>query len=229
MRPLTESIPKALVPVLGRPFVDWQLELLTDQGVDRVTYCVGYRSAPLRAHVGDGSRYGVSVTWVDEGEQLRGTAGALRLAYEEDALDDAFFVLYGDSYLPLDMRAVEAAWRKSGLPALMTVLRNDDRWDASNTIYADETVVLYDKSRPEQQRTAMRWIDYGLSVVTDDLVATMIPTATKADIAELMRDLSVAGSLAGFEVHERFFEVGSPAGLRDLEDHLSRSGGTPRN
>lgn len=228
MRPLTESIPKALVPVLGRPFVDWQLELLTDQGVDRVTYCVGYRSAPLRAHVGDGSRYGVSVTWVDEGEQLRGTAGALRLAYEEDALDDAFFVLYGDSYLPLDMRAVEAAWRKSGLPALMTVLRNDDRWDASNTIYADETIVLYDKSRPEQQRVAMRWIDYGLSVVTDDLVATMIPTATKADLAEFMRDLSVAGSLAGFEVRERFFEVGSPAGLGDLEDYLRRLKGTRR-
>jgi len=229
MRPLTESMPKALVPVLGRPFVDWQLELLTAQGVDRVTYCVGYRSAPLRAHVGDGSRHGVSVTWVDEGEHLRGTAGALRLAYEEGALEDAFFVLYGDSYLPLDMRAVEAAWRKSGLPALMTVLRNDDRWDASNTIYANETVVLYDKSRPEQQRSSMRWIDYGLSVVTDDLVATKIPTATKADLADLMRDLSVAGSLAGFEVPERFFEVGSPAGLKDLEDHLSRLDGTPRN
>jgi MurNAc alpha-1-phosphate uridylyltransferase len=229
MRPLTESIPKALVPVLGRPFVDWQLELLTAQGVDRVTYCVGYRSAPLRAHVGDGSRYGVSVTWVDEGEQLRGTAGALRLAHEEDALEDAFFVLYGDSYLPLDMAAVEAAWRKSGLPALMTVLRNDDRWDASNTIYADETVVLYDKSRPEQQRSAMRWIDYGLSIVTDELVAAKIPTATRADLADLMRDLSVTGSLAGFEVRERFFEVGSPAGLRDLEDHLSRLDSTPRN
>ena len=229
MRPLTESIPKALVPVLGRPFVDWQLELLTAQGVDRVTYCVGYRSAPLRAHVGDGSRYGVSVTWVDEGEQLRGTAGALRLAHEEDALEDAFFVLYGDSYLPHDMAAVEAAWRKSGLPALMTVLRNDDHWDASNTIYADETVVLYDKSRPEQQRSAMRWIDYGLSIVTDDLVAAKIPTATRADLADLMRDLSVAGSLAGFEVRERFFEVGSPAGLRDLEDHLSRLDSTPRN
>jgi NDP-sugar pyrophosphorylase family protein len=165
------------------------------------------------------------VTWVDEGEQLRGTAGALRLAFEEDALEDAFFVLYGDSYLPLDMRAVEAAWRKSGLPALMTVLRNDDRWDASNTIYADETIVVYDKSRPEQQRSAMRWIDYGLSVITDDLVATKITTATKADLADLMRDLSVAGSLAGFEVRERFFEVGSPAGLRDLEDHLSRLDG----
>ena len=226
MRPLTESIPKALVPVLGRPFVDWQLELLTAQGVDRVTYCVGYRSAPLRAHVGDGSRYGVSVTWVDEGERLRGTAGALRLAYEEGALEDAFFVLYGDSYLPLDMRAVEAAWRRSGLPALMTVLRNDGRWDASNTIYADETVVLYDKSRPIQRRSEMRWIDYGLSVFTHDLVATKIPTATKADLAELMRDLSVAGGLAGFEVRERFFEVGSPAGLRDLENYLLRLEGT---
>jgi NDP-sugar pyrophosphorylase family protein len=105
------------------------------------------------------------------------------------------------------------------------VLRNDDRWDASNTIYADETVVLYDKSRPEKQRSAMRWIDYGLSVITDDLVATKIPSATKADLADLMRDLSGAGSLAGFEVRERFFEVGSPAGLRDLEDHLSRLDG----
>lgn len=228
MRPLTESIPKALVPVLGRPFVDWQLELLTAQGVDSVTYCVGYRSDLLRAHVGDGSRHGVSVTWVDEGEQLRGTAGALRLAYEEGALEDAFFVLYGDSYLPLDLRAVEAAWRKSGLPALMTVLRNDGRWDASNTIYADGAVMLYDKSRPEQRRPAMRWIDYGLSVFTRDVVASKIPTATKADLAALLRDLSVAGSLAGFEVRERFFEVGSPAGLRDLEDHLSRLDATPR-
>jgi hypothetical protein len=74
----------------------------------------------------------------------------------------------------------------------------------------------------------MRWIDYGLSIFTHDLVATKIRTATKADLADLMRDLSVAGSLAGFEVRERFFEVGSPAGLGDLEDHLSRLDGTPR-
>src|SRR6266446_10547685 len=113
MRPMTEEIPKALIPVLGRPFADWQLEHLAAEGVERVTYSVGYRSEMLRAHVGDGSRFGLQVSWVDEGEHLLGTGGALRHAYDEGALDAAFFVLYGDSYLPISMSEVETAWRDS--------------------------------------------------------------------------------------------------------------------
>ena len=220
MRPMTEEIPKALIPVLGRPFADWQLEHLVSEGVERVTYSVGYRGDMLRAHVGDGSRFGSQVSWVDEGERLLGTGGALRRAFDEGALDEAFFVLYGDSYLPISMSAVEEAWRASRQPALMTVLRNEGRWDTSNAIYRDGQIVLYDKSRLVDRQAEMHWIDFGLSVLTRDVIASRIASGSVADLADLMRDLSLEGLLAGFEVHERFYEAGSPEGLLDLEAYL---------
>jgi NDP-sugar pyrophosphorylase family protein len=225
MRPATDAIPKALIPVLGRPFADWQLEHLAAQGIERVTYSVGYRGDMLRAHVGDGSRFGLKVSWVDEGERLRGTGGAIRLALDEGALEEAFFVLYGDSYLPVSTREVEAAWRKSKQPALMTVLRNEGRWDSSNAIYKDGRVVLYDKSRPRDRQPEMHWIDYGLSVLTRDVISSRVESGAAADLADVMRGLSIEGLVAGLEVHQRFYEAGSPSGLRDLEAYLSAARG----
>lgn len=222
MRPLTETIPKALVPVRGIPFVDWQLRYLAGQSVRQVVFSIGYRGEMLRDHVGDGSRFGLHVTWVDEGAQLRGTGGALRLALDSGSLDEAFFVLYGDSYLPISMPAVEQAWRRSGLPALMTVMRNDDRWDLSNAAFADGRVTVYDKRRPDHLRGRLRWIDYGLSVLTRPVVAEAIAPGERADVADLYHELSRAGRLAGLEVDGRFYEAGSPDGLRDLEQYLAR-------
>ena len=226
MRPMTEEMPKALLPVLGRPFADWQLSLLKEQGVERVLYSIGHKGEMLREHVGDGDRWGLSVSYVDEGPELRGTAGALRLALDEEALEDEFFVLYGDSYLPIDLAAVERAWKRTTLPALMTVFRNEGRWDPSNTIFADGRVVLYDKNRPGDRVAEMHWIDYGLSVLRRELIAERVPPEGVSDLADLMRELSREGVLAGFEVSERFYEGGSHEGLRDLEEHLSQRGGT---
>ncbi len=223
MRPLTDRVPKALVPVLGKPFADWQLRYLVGQGIKRVVYSVAYRGDMLRTFVGDGSQYGLDVTWIDEGAALLGTAGALRHALEMGALEDAFYVLYGDSYLPTNLLSAEQAWTQSGLPALMTVMRNEDRWDSSNAVYAEGRVILYDKSRPQAWRPRMRWIDYGLSVLSRQVVAESIESGAIADLADLMHQLSITGRLAGLEVVERFYEVGSPEGLRDLEAHLSRS------
>jgi NDP-sugar pyrophosphorylase family protein len=225
MRPHTEAVPKALLPVLGRPFADWQLRLLAGQGIERVVYCVGYRGDMLRDHVGDGSRFGLDVTWSDEGQTLLGTAGAIRLAIDRSVVDEAFLVLYGDSYLPISIGTVEEAWRSSGMPALMSVLRNEGRWDTSNCVYREGRVVLYDKSRPEARRAEMRWIDYGLSVLTRAVVVERVPPGTVADLADLQRDLSASGELAGLEVEQRFYEAGSPAGLRELETHLLEVGG----
>ena len=221
LRPMTNLLPKALVPVLGTPFADWQLRHLAAQGVERVVYSIGYLGDMLRQYVADGARYGLAVTWVDEGSQLRGTGGAVRLALDYGALDEAFFVMYGDSYLLADLRLVEQAWRSSGLPALMTVIRNENRWDRSNAIYEDRRVTLYDKSRPLQLRAQMRWIDYGLSVLTREVVAKGFSYEAGGDLADLMRQVSLNGQLAGLEVVERFYEVGSPQGLLDLEEYLS--------
>ena len=222
MRPATEEMPKALLPVLDRPFCDWQLELLANHGIERVLYSVGYKGEMLRDHVGDGSRFGLDVKYVDEGERLRGTGGALRLAYDLGELEEAFFVLYGDSYLPIDYAEVERAWEATGLPALMTVFRNDGQWDSSNAIYRDGKVVLYDKARPADRVEEMHWIDYGLSVLSREPVEERCIPGQAADLADLTRDLSREGKLAGYEETQRFYEAGSPQGLRDLEGYLSR-------
>ena len=227
MRPLTKTVPKALVPVAGRPFLDWQLRLLAGEGVRDVVLCVGYRGDMVRAFAGDGSAWGLRLRWVDEGRELLGTAGALRVALEAGTLESEFFVLYGDSYLPGAVRRVEAAWAACEAPALMAVMRNEDRWDRSNVAYRSGRVVLYNKSRVPSPAGVLRWIDHGISVLRRGLVGDRVPSGVRADLGDLMHRLSLEGLLAGVEMTERFYEAGSPAGLRDLERHLSLEGRPP--
>ncbi|MEZ5365655.1 MAG: sugar phosphate nucleotidyltransferase [Bryobacterales bacterium] len=163
MRPLTETMPKFLLPVNGRPFADYQLAWLAGQGVDRVLLLIGYMGERIEKHVGDGSAHGLQVRYVHEGESLRGTAGAVRLAVESGEVDEKFLLLYGDSFLPVDIGAVWREFEDREAPALMTVLRNGDRWDRSNVIYRDGWVELYDKRREHARRREMAYIDYGLS------------------------------------------------------------------
>ena len=213
------GLPKSLLPVLGEPFVHHQLRLLASQGVRDVVYVIGFRGEQIRRDVGDGSRFGLAVSWVDERDRLHGTGGALRVAYDTGALDEDFGVLYGDSYLPVDLHPVLAAFHSSGCPALMTVLRNDDRWDASNAVFEDGRVIAYDKeARARDPR--MRWIDFGFSLLRRTLVET-IPSDAVRDLGEVYRELSLRGELAGFEVGSRFYEIGSPEGVAELESYLA--------
>jgi NDP-sugar pyrophosphorylase family protein len=221
MRPLTETIPKALIPVNGVPFVDHQLSWMAAHGVTRVVLSVGYRGEMLSDHVGDGARFGVQVRVVSEGAQLRGTAGALRLALDEGALDESFLLTYGDSFLPVDFGAVWRAFQASGAPALMTVFRNAGRWDASNVIYRAGRVELYDKQRRTRAPADFDFIDYGLLAMKRSVIEARVPAprapGDKADLGELFHALSLAGELGGVEMTERFFEIGSPQGLEDFE------------
>jgi NDP-sugar pyrophosphorylase family protein len=217
MRPMTDTIPKALIPVGGVPFASHQLDWLAREGVDRVVYCIGYRGDLVRDYVGNGARWGLSAEFVDEGDRLRGTAGALRLALDEGALDDQFVVLYGDSYLPIALKPVWTAFEDSSLPALMTVLRNEGRWDRSNAHVEDGLVTTYDKFDADP---ALEWIDYGLSSLERSIVEERVPRGVESDLADLFGRLSEDRLLAAFEVSERFFEIGSPIGLSELEQHL---------
>lgn len=222
MRPLTETIPKALIPVAGRPFVDHQLDWLAAHGVTRVVLSVGYLGEAIRAHVGDGARYGLAARVVDEGPNLRGTAGAVRLAFDEGVLDERFLLTYGDSFLPIDFAAVFRDFTASGAPALMTVYRNQGRWDTSNVIFDGRMVTLYDKQRRTRLPEDFAFIDYGLSALTRQTVAEEIPAGVKADLSDLFHTLSLRGELAGYEAPERFYEIGSPAGLADFTEWLRR-------
>jgi NDP-sugar pyrophosphorylase family protein len=222
MRHWSAEGPKALIPVLGRPFAERQMEWLATQGVKDVVYSIGYRGEMLRAALGDGSRWGVAVRYVDEGTQLRGTAGALRLALDHHVLDPAFFVLYGDSYLTVELAEVWQAFLDCGAPALMTVFHNDGQWDRSNVDFRCDRVTRYQKGASPAD--GLTFIDYGLSVLSRATIETFVPPGTVSDLGEVFSHLSLEGRLAGFEVTKRFYEIGSEGGLRSLEAHLT---GTP--
>jgi NDP-sugar pyrophosphorylase family protein len=215
MRPLTERVPKAMLPVGGEPFIAHQLRLLAREGVTEVVLCLGHLGDVVAAFVGDGSAFGLAVRHAYDGERLLGTGGALRRALP--MLGDAFFVLYGDSYLDIAFAPVHAAFLSAGKPALMTIFRNDGQWDRSNVLRRPDGSILYDKRRPD---AAMGFIDYGLGVITAAALAHA-PADTPFDLADVYHALSVRGDLASHEIFVRFHEIGTPEGLADTEQYLT--------
>jgi NDP-sugar pyrophosphorylase family protein len=222
------DLPKALIPVHGEPFAHHQLSLLARGGIDRVVYCIGHRGGAIRDFAGSGGRWGLEVSYVDEGADLRGTGGALRLALDLGVLDDRFFVLYGDSYLPIDYRAVWASFESRPGAALMTVLRNQERWDASNAIFESGKVLLYDKRAAAPRDPRLVYIDYGLSILRRATVERYVAKGQKADLADAWNRMSIAGELLGFEVTERFYEIGSPSGLQDFARYVAETAASDR-
>jgi NDP-sugar pyrophosphorylase family protein len=204
--------PKPLLQVAGEPFLVHQLRLLADHGVREAVACVGYHGEQIRATIGP-ERFGVRIAYSFDSPQLDGTLGAVRRALP--LLGERFLVLYGDTYLRIDYADVARAWRRSGLQAAMTVLRNEGRWDASNAVYRDGMVVRYDKRAPTAE---MRWIDYGLGGLTTAALTTV--DEGERDLAGLYRRLAELGQLCGYEADERFYEIGTPSGLRETDAFL---------
>jgi NDP-sugar pyrophosphorylase family protein len=215
LRPVTASLPKALVEVAGRPFAAHQADLLKAQGLSDVVWLVGYRADQIEAALGDGSRWGMRFTYVHDGPVLLGTGGAIRHALPH--LGPAFFVMYGDSYLECDFGAVERAFRAAGTSALMTVFRNEGRFDTSNVEFAGGRILRYDKAAPTP---AMQHIDWGLGVFAASAFEGY-PAGQWFDLARVYQDRLAAGDLSGYEVTSRFYEIGSPEGLAELRGRLT--------
>jgi NDP-sugar pyrophosphorylase family protein len=217
LRPLTEALPKSLVPINGEPFVSHQLRLVRDRGVERVVMCVGYLGGMIRDFVGDGGAFGLGVEYSWDGGQPLGTAGAVRAALP--LLGESFFLMYGDSYLPCDYRAAERAFEMAGKPGLLTVFRNDGQWDASNVEFREGRIVTYSK----QPNPNMRHIDYGLEVFRRSVFADL--PESPCDLTTVYQRLLARDELAALEVDERFYEIGSFEGISALEERLARTGG----
>lgn len=213
LRPLTETIPKSLVEVAGRPFLAHQLELLERNGVKRVVICAGFLAEMIEEYAGDGSKFGVEIQYSLDGPNLRGTAGALRQALP--LLGDSFLTLYGDSYLPVDYQAIAEAFQASGKAGLMTVFRNDDLWDRSNVEFDGERIVVYDK---KNRTPRMRHIDYGLGAFR----ASALANTDAADLATVYQELLAADQLLGVEVQQRFYEIGSFSGIEECSEFLTQ-------
>ena len=214
LRPLTEHIPKALLDINGKPFAEHQIELLARNGIKKIIYCLGYLGEQVQEKLGDGQRWGVKLHYVFDGPVLLGTGGALQKALP--FLGEAFFVLYGDSYLECDYASVERAFQASGKSGLMTVFRNQDRWDRSNVLFKKSRILKYDK----QKRTPdMHHIDYGLGILKSEIF-DHYPRNQEIDLATIYQDLITRVQLAGLEMEQRFYEIGSLAGLNETRDYL---------
>ncbi len=212
---LTEKIPKSLLPVAGHPFIHHQLTLLARLGVADVVICAGHLGEQIQAYTGDGSAYGLRVRYSLDGPRLLGTGGALKQALP--LLSDPTFVIYGDSYLDLPLEPVVQAFARAAKPALMTLYHNEGRYDRSNARFKNGQVLSYDKTN---QDPAQRHIDYGLGVLAHR--ALLDEPQEAFDLATIYGKLVRAGQLAGYEVSQRFYEIGSAEGLAETDALLSR-------
>jgi NDP-sugar pyrophosphorylase family protein len=223
LRPITEKIPKLLVEVAGEPFFSHQLRLLKKQGLTRIVLCVGYLGDMIQQQYGDGSAWGVHIDYSFDGEKLLGTGGALIRALPK--LGDAFYILYGDSYLPVDYLSIGDFFLRSGRDGLMTVYENRELYDASNVWFADGEIRTYDK---KNKVPAMKHIDYGLGLMRAAAFAGY-PRDEVVDLAAVYQRLLAEKRLVGYEIHERFFEIGSHAGLNELDQLLRFAQSAPQS
>lgn len=214
LRPRTTTIPKALIEIDGTPFAVLQADLLARQRIRRIVWLVGYLGEQIEATLGDGSRWGMQFEFLYDGPKLLGTGGAIKRALAR--VGDAFFVMYGDSYLECDFEDIERAFSRSGCAALMTVFRNDGEFDTSNVEFVDGRIVRYDK---RLRTPEMRHIDYGLGVFASRAFDPY-PADVPLDLATVYQDLLARRELAACEVPSRFYEIGSPEGIKATEDHV---------
>jgi NDP-sugar pyrophosphorylase family protein len=211
---VTKTIPKALLDIAGKPFLAHQFELLRAAGVTDVVMCIAHLADQIEAVIGDGAAFGLRVQYAHDRRgpngELMGTGGALRDALP--LLGDEFLVMYGDSYLLCDYAGIARAWQQSGKRGLMTVYRNDGQYDASNVDYRDGKVVRYEKGA-----AGVHYIDWGLGAFRAEAFAGYPPG--RLDLQRIYQDLLASDQLFGYEVNERFYEIGSHAGLEELR-HL---------
>lgn len=215
LQPLTNDRPKSLVEVAGRPFIEHQLDLLKKNGINDVVLLVGHQGNKIKAALGDGKKFGLSIQYSDEGKKLLGTAGAIKKA--APILQDIFFLMYGDSYLMLDYRKIWEAFVPKNSLALMVIWKNKNQLEPSNIVAKDGRVAIYDKTG---RTPSMEYVNEGLSVLRRKSLA-LIPDGV-ASQEDFYQELIRKGELLAFETKQRFFEAGSHAGLKELSALLSK-------
>jgi N-acetyl-alpha-D-muramate 1-phosphate uridylyltransferase len=214
LRPMTDSMPKSMIEIEGKPFIEYQLEMLRSQRVTDVVLCIGYLGDQIEHHVGDGCKFGVKVKYSYEGKQLLGTAGALKNA--EQLLNDQFFIMYGDSYLFVDFSAVLSYFKRFNKLGLMVVYKNDNQLDKSNVVVENNLVKVYDKKR---KADGMQYIDYGAMLLRKRLL-DLIPYGQPCALEDVLVPAVEQGELLAYEVQERFYEIGSLNGINGFKEYV---------
>ncbi len=214
---LTKQVPKPMVLVGGKPFLEHEIGLLRRSGIEDFVLCVGYLGEKVEAHFGDGGGWGVRVRYSYDGPKLLGPAGALKRA--EPLLSERFFVTYGDAYLRMDYRGMMNALVESGKMGVMAVYENHGRHGRSDVVVSGGQVVRYDKGGGN----GMEWVNFGVSALTRRALG-LIPTGKEFGEEAFYGELIRREELLAFSVGERFFEIGTPASLSEFERFISGEG-----
>lgn len=217
--PITKTIPKAMIKLAGKPFIAHQLNRLKNDGVTRVVICAGYLGEQLKDYIKDGSGFGLKVDFSFDGKKLLGTAGVIKKALP--LLEENFAVMYGDSYLTESFNPIADSFLLSGKKGLMVLFKNNGQWDTSNIVYADGKIIKYDKKNIVSE---MKYIDYGLLFFKKEALIGIAENQV-CDLADLCQELIGIDQLAGYEVKQRFFEIGSFRGLEETKRYLEKLGG----
>ena len=216
LRPLTLKLPKLMLQIKGRPFLEYQLELLKEYEIKDILLCVGYKGELIKNHFGDGRKFGVNLSYSFDGDKLLGTAGALKKAYK--LLNENFFLMYGDSYLPYDYQEIERHFRDSVKLSLMVAYRNQNRFDKSNLLIQDGMIKLYDKTLRGEN---LEYIDAGLSILKKE-VLNLVPEEEPYDLEELYRTLISEEEMSAYEVKQRFYQIGSFEGFEEFKNLVEK-------
>ena len=215
LHPTTLTIPKSLIKVAGKPFIFHQLKNLREQGITDIVLCTGHLGEMIKSYVGDGSKFDLKILYSSDGRKLLGTGGAIKKALP--LLGNQFFILYGDTYLPIKFDSIEQSYLSNNFSYLMTVLKNDGMWDQSNAFFVNDRLIEYNKKNPTSK---MRYIDYGLSIVSKNIF-DKYSEDTFFDLSDIFHYLSKQRQLVGLEVFKRFYEIGTPNSLKETEGFLS--------
>ena len=216
MMPLTSKLPKSMLQIKGRPFLEYQLELLKEYEIKDILLCMGYKGELIKNHFGDGRKFGVNLSYSFDGDKLLGTAGALKKAYK--LLNENFFLMYGDSYLPYDYQEIEESFKRSDKLSLMVAYKNQNRFDKSNLLIQDGMIKLYDKTLRGEN---LEYIDAGLSILKKE-VLNLVPEEEPYDLEELYRALISEEEMSAFEVKQRFYQIGSFEGLEEFKNLVEK-------
>ena len=211
---ISKKVPKSMVLLDKKPFLHYQLKYLNLQGVKRVIICLGYLGKQIEDFFGNGAKYNLEIIYSPEGDQKLGTGGALLNA--KNLLPDYFFLMYGDSFLPISFQDVQSFFLQNSCLALMTVMNNANKWDKSNVVLRQNNLIFYDKFNTDLE---MNYIDYGLSLLSKKTLL-FYKFNKKFDLSKFYNSLSIDKFLHGYVVKKRFYEIGSIIGLDETRKFL---------
>ncbi len=217
LRPLTERIPKVMVPVNSKPFLLHLLELLRSQGVNDIVLCIGHLGEQVRDFFGNGESLGVRIRYSEEKERLLGTGGALKQT--QSLLDDHFFVINGDTYLPINYNEVESAFAKCGKKALMVVYDNRKDTGVKNNVELDRDlmVIRHDK---ESSDPGLKYVEAGVLALKREALGLMKEGCSVSLERGLYPGLIQQRGLAAYVTDQRFYDIGTPEQQRIFEEFL---------